>query len=143
MKLIAVGQRRAIICASWPAPLGIRILLCPCCRATRSAVLTSRGRTAQAQGALAFGWSHPRTHVPRPHLPRTSAPHGAVKSKGSRRKKLPSMTRLLRTRARSRLLGDAGLRVIAHELLVSLTGNVTVDWAHRESARARMPTTAV
>jgi type I restriction enzyme R subunit len=28
--------------------------------------------------------------------------------------------------------------VIAHELLVSLKKSVTVDWAHRDSARARM-----
>jgi len=36
------------------------------------------------------------------------------------------------------VMGDAQLKVIAHELLVSLRQNVTVDWAHRESARARM-----
>ncbi|WP_417244377.1 type I restriction endonuclease subunit R [Celeribacter sp.] len=36
------------------------------------------------------------------------------------------------------LMGDEQLRVIAHELLTSLRENVTVDWAHRESARARM-----
>jgi len=36
------------------------------------------------------------------------------------------------------VLGDANLRVIAHELLVSLKENVSVDWAHRDSARARM-----
>jgi len=36
------------------------------------------------------------------------------------------------------VMGDDKLKVIAHELLVSLRGNVTVDWAHRESARARM-----
>ena len=35
-------------------------------------------------------------------------------------------------------MGDAALRVIAHELLVSLRENVSVDWAHRDSARARM-----
>lgn len=35
-------------------------------------------------------------------------------------------------------MGDDNLRVIAHELLVSLKQNVTVDWAHRDSARARM-----
>jgi type I restriction enzyme, R subunit len=35
-------------------------------------------------------------------------------------------------------MGDDQLRVIAHELLISLRENVTVDWAHRESARARM-----
>ena len=35
-------------------------------------------------------------------------------------------------------MGDATLRQIAHELLESLREQVTVDWAHRESARARM-----
>lgn len=36
------------------------------------------------------------------------------------------------------VMGDEKLRVIAHELLVNLRENVSVDWAHRESARARM-----
>ncbi|RRN55511.1 type I restriction endonuclease subunit R [Pseudoxanthomonas sp. SGNA-20] len=36
------------------------------------------------------------------------------------------------------VMGNDQLMVIAHELLVSLRQNVTVDWAHRESARARM-----
>ncbi|MFZ1181354.1 MAG: DUF3387 domain-containing protein [Herbaspirillum sp.] len=36
------------------------------------------------------------------------------------------------------VIGDDKLRVIAHELLVSLRKNVSVDWAHRESARARL-----
>ena len=36
------------------------------------------------------------------------------------------------------VMGDDNLRLIAHELLVSLRENVSVDWAHRESARARM-----
>lgn len=36
------------------------------------------------------------------------------------------------------VMGDDRLRVIAHELLGSLKSNVTVDWAHRESARAKM-----
>ena len=36
------------------------------------------------------------------------------------------------------VMGDDKLKVIAHELLMSLRENVTVDWAHRESARARM-----
>ncbi|MFT4046567.1 MAG: type I restriction endonuclease subunit R [Solimonas sp.] len=35
-------------------------------------------------------------------------------------------------------MGNDQLRVIAHELLVSLKDNVSVDWAHRDSARARM-----
>ena len=36
------------------------------------------------------------------------------------------------------VMGDDKLRVIAHELLMSLRDNVAVDWAHRESARARL-----
>lgn len=36
------------------------------------------------------------------------------------------------------MIGDDKLRLIAHELLVSLRENVSVDWAHRDSARARM-----
>ena len=35
-------------------------------------------------------------------------------------------------------MGDAQLRVIAHELLTSLRENVTVDWWKREQARAKM-----
>lgn len=35
-------------------------------------------------------------------------------------------------------MGDDKLKLIAHELLVSLRENVSVDWAHRDSARARM-----
>jgi type I restriction enzyme R subunit len=35
-------------------------------------------------------------------------------------------------------MGNDSLKVIAHELLVSLQGSITVDWSHRESARARM-----
>lgn len=36
------------------------------------------------------------------------------------------------------VMGDVQLRVIAHELLTSLKKTVTVDWAQRESARARI-----
>jgi len=36
------------------------------------------------------------------------------------------------------VLGNDRLKVIAHELLMSLKANVTVDWAHREAARARL-----
>ena len=36
------------------------------------------------------------------------------------------------------LVGNDSLKVIAHELLISLKGSVSVDWSHRESARARM-----
>lgn len=36
------------------------------------------------------------------------------------------------------VMGNDSLKVIAHELLISLRANVSVDWAHRESARARL-----
>jgi len=36
------------------------------------------------------------------------------------------------------VMGNDSLKVIAHELLENLKSNVTVDWSHRESARARM-----
>ena len=32
-------------------------------------------------------------------------------------------------------MGDKNLRIIAHELLVSVRGNLSVDWMHREAAR--------
>jgi type I restriction enzyme, R subunit len=35
-------------------------------------------------------------------------------------------------------MGEPALRVIAHELVNSLRTSVTVDWMHREAARARM-----
>ena len=36
------------------------------------------------------------------------------------------------------VMGDKSLRIIAHELLVSVKGNLSVDWMHREAARARL-----
>ena len=36
------------------------------------------------------------------------------------------------------VMGNDELKVIAHELLMSLQKNVTVDWSHRHSARAKM-----
>jgi type I restriction enzyme R subunit len=36
------------------------------------------------------------------------------------------------------MMGDDKLRLISHELLMSLRENISVDWAHRDSARARM-----
>ena len=36
------------------------------------------------------------------------------------------------------ILGNDKLKLIAHELLISLKSNISVDWAHRESARARL-----
>ena len=35
-------------------------------------------------------------------------------------------------------MGDAQLKVIAHELLTNIKNNLSVDWMHRDSARARI-----
>jgi type I restriction enzyme, R subunit len=35
-------------------------------------------------------------------------------------------------------MGEPALRVIAHELVMSIKGSISVDWMHRDSARARM-----
>lgn len=35
-------------------------------------------------------------------------------------------------------MGEPALRVIAHELVASVRGNISVDWTRREPARARM-----
>jgi type I restriction enzyme R subunit len=35
-------------------------------------------------------------------------------------------------------MGEPALRVIAHELVASIRSSVSVDWMHREAARARM-----
>jgi type I restriction enzyme, R subunit len=45
---------------------------------------------------------------------------------------------LAENRSALELMGNDSLKVIAHELLISLKGSATVDWSHRESARARM-----
>jgi type I restriction enzyme R subunit len=36
------------------------------------------------------------------------------------------------------VMGEPALRVIAHELVTVIKGNVTVDWMHRDSARANI-----
>jgi type I restriction enzyme R subunit len=36
------------------------------------------------------------------------------------------------------VMGEPALRVIAHELVMVIKGNVSVDWMHRESARANI-----
>lgn len=36
------------------------------------------------------------------------------------------------------ILGNDQLKIIAHELLQGLKANATIDWAHRDSARARL-----
>jgi hypothetical protein len=45
---------------------------------------------------------------------------------------------LAESRSAVELMGNVLLKVIAHELLVTLKAGATVDWSHRENARARM-----
>ena len=42
------------------------------------------------------------------------------------------------TRKRTSFVTNTELKLIAHDLLVRLRKNVSVDWAHRDSARARL-----
>ena len=35
-------------------------------------------------------------------------------------------------------MGEPALRLIAHELVQVIKGNVSTDWTHRDSARARI-----
>jgi type I restriction enzyme R subunit len=35
-------------------------------------------------------------------------------------------------------MGEPALRIIAQELVTSIKGGMSVDWMHRDSARARM-----
>ena len=36
------------------------------------------------------------------------------------------------------VMGEPTLRVIAHELVIGIKNSISVDWMHREAARARM-----
>ena len=48
------------------------------------------------------------------------------------------MTPLPRNESAVEVMGNNQLRVIAHELLSKLKNSASVDWQHRESARAKM-----
>jgi hypothetical protein len=45
---------------------------------------------------------------------------------------------LAENKSARQVMGDPALRVIAHELVASIKNNISVDWMHRETARARM-----
>jgi type I restriction enzyme R subunit len=45
---------------------------------------------------------------------------------------------LAENKSAQEVMGEPALRVIAHELVTSLRKSVTVDWMHRDAARARM-----
>ena len=66
------------------------------------------------------------------------AAHQRGEEAGLSREEIAFYDALAENESAVQVMGDDKLRVIAHELLQSLKSNVTVDWAHRESARARM-----
>ena len=61
-----------------------------------------------------------------------------MKNPGCQTKKSPFYDALAENESAVQMMRDDKLRVIAHELLVSLRENVAVDWTRRESARARL-----
>lgn len=76
-----------------------------------------------------------------PHLPeraRARAARARGEEQGLTEEEIAFYDALAENESAVQVMGDERLRVIAHELLMNLRENVTVDWAHRESARARM-----
>lgn len=67
-----------------------------------------------------------------------NAAHKRGEDMGLTQEEIAFYDALAESKSASEVMGDEKLRLIAHELLVSMRGNVSVDWAHRESARARM-----
>ena len=45
---------------------------------------------------------------------------------------------LAQNESAKQVMGEPALRVIAHELVTVIKNNVTVDWMHRDSARANI-----
>ena len=67
-------------------------------------------------------------------MPRT----GVARRKGSAGEEISFYDALAKNESAVEVMGNDQLRVIAHELLSNLKNNASVDWQHRESARARM-----
>ncbi|WPL12857.1 hypothetical protein Thiosp_02636 [Thiorhodovibrio litoralis] len=55
-------------------------------------------------------------------------------AEGLSQEKLAFYDALAENESAVEVMGSDELKVIAHELLVKLQGNITVDWAHRENA---------
>ena len=66
------------------------------------------------------------------------AAHRRGEEEGLSQEEIAFYDALARNESAVEVMGNDHLRVIAHELLNSLRNNVSVDWQHRESARARM-----
>ena len=57
---------------------------------------------------------------------------------GLDRDEIAFYTALAQNDSARQAMGDPALRVIAHELMTNVKSNVSVDWMHREGARARI-----
>ena len=66
------------------------------------------------------------------------AAHRRGEEEGLSREEVSFYDALAKNESAVEVMGNNQLRVIAHELLSSLKNNASVDWQHRESARARM-----
>jgi hypothetical protein len=58
--------------------------------------------------------------------------------RGAKKPAIASCDALAENESARQVMGESILRVIAHELVVSIKDSVSVDWMHRETARARM-----
>ena len=67
-----------------------------------------------------------------------SAAHRRGEEEGLSQDEIAFYDALAQNESAVEVMGDEKLRVIAHELLSSLKNNITVDWQHRVSARAKM-----
>ena len=66
------------------------------------------------------------------------AAHQRGEDEGLSQEEISFYDALAQNKSAVEVMGDDKLRVIAHELLSRLKSNASVDWQHRESARARM-----
>ena len=66
------------------------------------------------------------------------AAHRRGEEEGLSQEEIAFYSALAQNESAVEVMGNDHLRVIAHELLSGLKGSATVDWQHRESARARM-----
>ena len=66
------------------------------------------------------------------------AAHQRGEAEGLSQEEISFYDALAQNESAVEVMGNDQLRVIAHELLSSLKSNASVDWQHRESARARM-----
>jgi len=66
------------------------------------------------------------------------AAHQRGEEEGLSQEEISFYDALARNESAVEVMGDERLRVIAHELLSNLKTNASVDWQHREAARARM-----